>query len=298
MVGRNGKLVGILHQHGVAINCPHRKGGRRCGGGQEGMQAVQTSRIKNFLKVAADERPHLEGAVVILGRVLGSAHVHAHQDAQLGLGTKPLVAGLAVHPAQVIQPGRGAVAVLDTIKAMQVGGSFHPADDKICRDAIAGVGHGNIFNNVRPGAGKQFGGMQHRRADFLRQGLFLQLIGIGIGEDNPEVVGGKPNAHAAHTFRQCANIIRHIHQCGSAIVRICTSNCLQHQGGIGHIASDRSGTIKRGGKGNQPITGDAPIGRLHPHHAAKCSRLADGSGGVGTNGERRFPGSHAGSGTA
>ncbi len=127
----------------------HRESGGGRGGGQQRIQAVFAVGVKGRVKIAADQRAHAQRAVVILLAVLGRADIHAHQDAQLGLQAKAFAARASVHVLQVIHRARGAVAVFDAIKAVQVGGRFHAADDKISRDAVARVGHGHVFDDLR-----------------------------------------------------------------------------------------------------------------------------------------------------
>ena len=50
---------------------------------------------------------------------------------------------------------------------------------------------------------------------------------------------------------------------------------LHHCRRVADGVSQGSGAIQGGGKSDQTVPGNAPIGRFKPHHAAKTGRLPD-----------------------
>lgn len=78
VVGGDGELVGVLHQHGIAVDVAKAKSRGRRGRGQQGIHLVLSAGIEGGLKITPDQRTHPQRPPVILGAVLRGADVHPH----------------------------------------------------------------------------------------------------------------------------------------------------------------------------------------------------------------------------
>ena len=81
-----------------------------------------------------------------------------------------------------------AITVLDAVEAVQVGSSFHPADDEISRNAVASVGHGHVLDDLSAQLCQHVGSMAHGGFDLFGQRLLLILAGLGVGIGDAEIV--------------------------------------------------------------------------------------------------------------
>ena len=79
---------------------------------------------------------------------------------------------------------------------------------------------------------------------------------------------------------------------------IICGNDIQQGGTVRYIFRDRPDLIERGAVGNQPVTGNRAVGRLHPGHSAEGTGLADGSAGIRTQSQRHHAGSNRGAGAS
>ena len=279
MVGGHGQLVGVLHQHAVAVHRAHRERRGRRGGRQQGIQAILAFGVKDRLEIAADEGAHLQRPLVIPLAVLRRADVHPHQNPQFGLQAKTLPAALAVHFAHIRDSVGRAVAVFHPVVAVQVGSRLHPGNHEIRGNAVAVVRHRDVFHDFHAHVCQPLGGIQHSLFDFRGQRLFHQFAALGA--HNAEIVGGKPHPQAADVLFQRREVIGHGHGGGGGVVWVASGNHLQHQRRVAHAAGDGAGGVQRRAEGNQPIAGNPPVGRLQAHHAAERGGLADGARGVG-----------------
>ena len=205
------------------------------------------------VEIAPDEGAYLQGTLVILLAVLGSTNVHAHEDAQFGLETKALVAREFVHLAQVSIVLVSAQAVLHTIIAVQVGSRFDAGDDKVSRNAIAGVGHGYIFYDLSAHDSQDISGMAHSICDLLGQRLFLEPASGRVREGDAEVIGGETNAHAFDSALQGSHVSGHGQRGCSAVVTVRAGDNLQHGRSITDGAGHWARTIERRGECDQAI---------------------------------------------
>ncbi len=64
-----------------------------------------------------------------------------------------------------------------------------------------------------------------------------------------------------------------------------TRDDLEALRGIGNVVGERTHLVETARKGDQAVAADQPVGRLDPHDPAQRRRLADGTTGVGAEGE-------------
>src|SRR5690606_28406725 len=73
---------------------------------------------------------------------------------------------------------------------------------------------------------------------------------------------------------------------GRVVARVEPGQHVQQHGGVGDGGGEGADLIERGGVGDEAVTRDPAVGRLHADDAAAGGGLADGSAGVGTQGDR------------
>ena len=110
---------------------------------------------------------------------------------------------------QVVEVSTRPVAVFDAVKAVQVRSRFHPADHKKGRDAISGVGHGNVLNDLCALGSQNIACTQCCLPDFLRQVLVDDLTCARVRKGNAHIIRGKANAHTPDAMINAGQVIRH-----------------------------------------------------------------------------------------
>src|SRR5207253_106929 len=82
------------------------------------------------------------------------------------------------------------------------------------------------------------------------------------------------------------------------IARVVAGNCLQEQGGAGHVACEWADLVERAGEGDQAEARYAAVSWFHTDDTAQTGWLTDGAPGVAAQRERCFPGRDGGRRTA
>lgn len=121
-----------------------------------------------------------------------------------------------------------------------------------------------------------------------QQDLFLDLRIRAF----PEEFLRQADAQAFDILAQGFREIRHVHRQGRGIVGVDTTDGVQDEGGVGHVARQRPDLVQGRREGDAAIPGYAAVRRFDADDAVEGRRLADGSARIGAQGPNGFPGRH------
>ena len=269
---RNGDRVVVhqVHAVGIALGIEDergRGGGRRCD------DIAFRERAPEIVGDASARLLRLDVVGVV---VAARERVGADEDAPLHLGTKARGARLLVHLADV--GTFDAQAVTHAVETREVRRALGRRDEIIRREPV----------------------FRRRQLDFDELCTELREIGIRRfvrGGDAGREIGGcelpdDAHAHAAQIFAQMPGGCLERHVDAGRIHRVVTAHRVVRERRVFHRARERADLIEARGKRDQPVTRDAPIGRLEPDDVAERRRFANRPARIAAGGNRGYVAAH------
>ena len=260
----DGAHVVHVHRHGVVHLGPEVEGRRRRGGAEQ-----HVDRLVGPVEGPHHQRPHPLGLRVVRVVVAGGQRVGAEHHPALDLGAEARRAGRGVHGCHVLAVDPQPVA--DAVVAGQVGGGLRRRDEVVGGEAVGELGHRDLLH-LRPGVGQGVGGLLHPRRHVGRAAVHQVAAQPDPDPLRPAVHRGQGRLGRRGQRR--------------AVERVVPGQDVEEERGVLHRRRERADLVERAGEGHQPVARDAPVGGLHPDHAAQRGGLADGPARVGAEAER------------
>src|SRR3989344_2008076 len=167
------------------------------------------------------------------------------------------------------------MTVPDAIVACHVGGDLTWYENVVGRDAVLGMGEGDISDGCAP-IFAEF----HRCADG-RSRLRSETAGAEPSRSIDEVLLREADPESLHIPFECFCVIRNGEGGGRRIHRVMPCDCLQNYCGIFHSFRKSADGIERACHTHHAVAACSAVGHTHSYAATVSGGLADGTAGIG-----------------